>query len=70
MSAPVALRVARRSSPAAIPAWAALLRSPTRARGADVVINYLPDEEADAQEVALTEREGRKVVAIPGGVRD
>src|SRR5690349_5693770 len=34
--------------------------------GADVVINYLPDEEADAQEVvALIEKEGRKGVALP-----
>jgi NAD(P)-dependent dehydrogenase (short-subunit alcohol dehydrogenase family) len=39
--------------------------------GADVAINYLPDEEADAQEViALIEKEGRKGVAIPGDLRD
>jgi NAD(P)-dependent dehydrogenase (short-subunit alcohol dehydrogenase family) len=35
--------------------------------GADVAINYLPSEEADAREViALIEKEGRKAVAIPG----
>lgn len=35
--------------------------------GADVVINYLPAEEEDAQEVkALIEAEGRKAVLIPG----
>lgn len=34
--------------------------------GADVAINYLPDEEADAREViALIEKEGRKGVALP-----
>lgn len=39
--------------------------------GADVAINYLPDEEADAQEViALIEKEGRKGVALPGDLRD
>lgn len=38
--------------------------------GADVAINYLPDEEADAQEViALIEKEGRKGVALPGDLR-
>jgi NAD(P)-dependent dehydrogenase (short-subunit alcohol dehydrogenase family) len=35
--------------------------------GADVVINYLPSEEADAKEViALTEQEGRRAFAMPG----
>jgi len=35
--------------------------------GADVAINYLPEEESDAREViALIERAGRKAVAIPG----
>ncbi|CAN5471451.1 SDR family oxidoreductase [soil metagenome] len=39
--------------------------------GADVAINYLPSEEADAQEVvALIEAEGRKAVALPGDLRD
>jgi NAD(P)-dependent dehydrogenase (short-subunit alcohol dehydrogenase family) len=37
--------------------------------GADVVINYLPSEEADAREViALIEQEGRLAVAIPGDI--
>ena len=35
--------------------------------GADVVLSYLPEEEADAQEVvALIEKAGRKAVAVPG----
>ncbi|MDR7147475.1 SDR family oxidoreductase [Rhizobium sp. BE258] len=39
--------------------------------GADVAINYLPDEEFDAKEViALIEKEGRKGVALPGDLRD
>jgi NAD(P)-dependent dehydrogenase (short-subunit alcohol dehydrogenase family) len=39
--------------------------------GADVAINYLPAEEADAQEVvALIRAEGRKAVAIPGDIKD
>ncbi len=39
--------------------------------GADVVINYLPAEEADAKEViALIKKEGRKGIAIPGDLRD
>jgi NAD(P)-dependent dehydrogenase (short-subunit alcohol dehydrogenase family) len=39
--------------------------------GADVAINYLPAEEPDAQEVIeLIKAEGRKVVAIPGDIRD
>jgi NAD(P)-dependent dehydrogenase (short-subunit alcohol dehydrogenase family) len=39
--------------------------------GADVAINYLPDEEPDAQEViALIKAEGRKGLAIPGDLRD
>lgn len=39
--------------------------------GADVAINYLPDEEADAREVIdLIRKEGRKAVAIPGDIRD
>ena len=39
--------------------------------GADVAINYHPDEEADAQEVvALIEAEGRKAAAIPGDLTD
>ncbi|MDQ3187187.1 MAG: SDR family oxidoreductase [Pseudomonadota bacterium] len=39
--------------------------------GADVAINYLPIEEPDAREVVeLIQAEGRKVVAIPGDIRD
>jgi NAD(P)-dependent dehydrogenase (short-subunit alcohol dehydrogenase family) len=39
--------------------------------GADVAINYLPAEEADAKEViALIEAEGRKGIALPGDITD
>jgi NAD(P)-dependent dehydrogenase (short-subunit alcohol dehydrogenase family) len=39
--------------------------------GADVAINYLPDEEPDAREViALIKAERRKGIAIPGDLRD
>jgi NAD(P)-dependent dehydrogenase (short-subunit alcohol dehydrogenase family) len=39
--------------------------------GADVAINYLPDEEPDAREVvALIQAAGRKAVPIPGDLRD
>jgi len=39
--------------------------------GADVAINYLPDEEPDAKEViALIKAEGRKAISIPGDIRD
>jgi NAD(P)-dependent dehydrogenase (short-subunit alcohol dehydrogenase family) len=39
--------------------------------GADVTINYLPAEEADAKEVVdLIKATGRKAVAIPGDLRD
>ena len=39
--------------------------------GADVAINYLPDEEPDAQEViALIRAEGRIGLGIPGDIRD
>ena len=39
--------------------------------GADVAINYLPSEEADANEViALIEAEGRKAFALPGDLKD
>lgn len=38
--------------------------------GADVAINYLPEEEPDAREVvALIRQAGRKAVAIPGDIR-
>ncbi|WP_213780806.1 SDR family oxidoreductase [Caballeronia sp. dw_276] len=38
--------------------------------GADIVLNYLPSEEADAKEVvALIEAEGRRAVAIPGDLQ-
>lgn len=39
--------------------------------GADVAISYLPNEEADAQEViALIEQAGRKAIALPGDITD
>lgn len=39
--------------------------------GADVAINYHPNEEPDAQEVvALIKKEGRTALAIPGDLRD
>ncbi|AUW58474.1 NAD(P)-dependent oxidoreductase [Sphingobium sp. SCG-1] len=38
--------------------------------GADVAINYLPQEEADAREVVdIIKEAGRKAVAIPGDIR-
>lgn len=39
--------------------------------GADVAINYLPEEEKDAQDViGLIKAEGRTAVALPGDIRD
>ena len=39
--------------------------------GADVAINYLPQEEEDARAVvALVEQAGRRAVALPGDLRD
>lgn len=39
--------------------------------GADIVMNYLPQEEPDAKEVVeLIMAEGRKVVALPGDISD
>lgn len=39
--------------------------------GADVVLNYLPAEESDANEVvSLIEAEGRKAVKLPGDIKD
>lgn len=39
--------------------------------GADVAINYLPEEEVDAKEtIALIEAAGRKAFAIPGDLSD
>ncbi|WP_394351961.1 SDR family oxidoreductase [Rhodocytophaga rosea] len=39
--------------------------------GADVAINYMPDEEPDAREViALIKAAGRKAIAIPGDIRE
>jgi hypothetical protein len=39
--------------------------------GADVVINYLPAEEPDAQEViALIKKEGRTGLALPGDLKE
>ncbi|PLK94359.1 NAD(P)-dependent dehydrogenase, partial [Klebsiella pneumoniae] len=38
--------------------------------GADVAINYLPEEQKDADEViALIKAEGRTAVALPGDIR-
>lgn len=40
-------------------------------KGADVAINYLPDEEADAQEIiALIKKIGRIGVPLPCDLRD
>ncbi len=37
--------------------------------GADVVLSYLPDEEADAREVvSVIEKQGRKAIAHPGDI--
>src|SRR3546814_10319145 len=37
--------------------------------GADVVINYLPEEEADAREtINWIEKTGRKAIALPGDI--
>lgn len=39
--------------------------------GADLVINYLPSEQADADEVIeILKKTGRKVVAMPGDISD
>src|SRR5690606_40701508 len=39
--------------------------------GADVAINYLPEEQVDADAIAEVIRaEGRKVVLLPGDIRD
>ncbi|MEI2281799.1 SDR family oxidoreductase [Paenibacillus polysaccharolyticus] len=39
--------------------------------GADVVLSYLPEEEADAKEVVqLIEEAGRRAVAVPGDLKD
>lgn len=39
--------------------------------GADVAINYLPDEESDAREVVdIIRAAGRKAVSLPGDLRD
>lgn len=39
--------------------------------GADVVLNYLPEEEKDAQETArLVENAGRKAICLPGDLTD
>ena len=39
--------------------------------GADVVMSYLPEEEADAKEVAsVIEQAGRKALLVPGDIRD
>lgn len=39
--------------------------------GADVAINYLPEEQSDAEAViALIAAEGRKAVALPGDIRN
>lgn len=39
--------------------------------GADIVLNYLAEEEADVQEVVkLIEAEGRKAICVPGDLKD
>lgn len=39
--------------------------------GADIVLNYLPEEEPDAKEVVqLIEAEGRKAICLPGDLKD
>ena len=39
--------------------------------GADVALSYLPEEQAQAEEVAaLIEKEGRKAVLLPGDLQD
>ena len=39
--------------------------------GADIVLNYLLEEEADAQDVVkLIKAEGRKAICVPGDLRD
>lgn len=39
--------------------------------GADVAINYLPEEQSDAEEVAeLIRKEGRKAILLPGDLSD
>lgn len=39
--------------------------------GADIVINYLPQEESDAQETKrLVESSGKKILLCPGDIRD
>lgn len=39
--------------------------------GADVAISYLPEEQADADEViALIQKEGRKAISLPGDIRN
>ncbi|SDV47768.1 SDR family oxidoreductase [Chitinasiproducens palmae] len=39
--------------------------------GADIVLNYLPSEEADAKEVvALIEQAGRRAIALPGDISE
>jgi NAD(P)-dependent dehydrogenase (short-subunit alcohol dehydrogenase family) len=39
--------------------------------GADIALNYLPTEEADAQEViALIEAAGQKAISLPGDIAD
>jgi NAD(P)-dependent dehydrogenase (short-subunit alcohol dehydrogenase family) len=39
--------------------------------GADIALNYLPSEEADAREVvALIEQAGRRAFALPGAIND
>ena len=66
--APIALRDARRSSPAATWAWGP---SAFAREGANVAINYHPDEEPDAHDVAdLLEAEGLKIGLLPGDIRD
>ena len=51
--------------------WAGAAAIAYAREGADVVINYYPTEEPDAQEViALIKAAGRKGIGIPGDLRD
>jgi len=61
---------ARRSSPAATPAWGAAAIAFAR-EGADVAINYFPTEEPDAGDVIkLISDARRKGIPLPGDLRE
>ncbi|MGF6160357.1 hypothetical protein M2267_005635 [Ensifer sp. KUDG1] len=46
----------------------ALLRSPMRARGADVLISYLDEHEDAVSTKALVEAAGRRAVLVDGDI--